>query len=397
MTLSLRWIRRQAGVVALGGGLLLVAGCGGATDESDGSSASTGQEVKIGVVGSFSGATAFYGQEAKKGAQVAVDELNRSQTKYRYTMVTADDQCTPDGGASAYGSLVDSEQVSVILGSPCSAAALGGMPVAAKGQVPDLIVSATSPDISAQAGAGGNQYTWRMNIDDEIMAGIYSGYIADAGVTRLATIAVDNAYGQGGVNAYKQALPKHGVQIVTSQTYQQGGGDFRSQLSKIRASGAQGMLIIGAHDDAAVMMKQFKELGLNIKVFARGDVVSTAFVDAVKDPSIGDGIQEANNWDATYKSYRDFRRAFRQRFKADPGSYAVQAWLGAQVIARAVDAGGGGGSSEIQQGLSKVSWDSPIGPIKFDDHHQAHHDMFILQLDHGRIVLVKRLPTAAAG
>ena len=72
--------------------------------------------------------------------------------------------------------------------------------------------------------------------------------------------------------------------------------------TKIGGSGAEAMLIIGAHQDGAVMMRQFKELALTIKVFARGDLVSKGFQTVAGDPSLGDGLLEANNWDSTFSA-----------------------------------------------------------------------------------------------
>lgn len=345
------------------------------------------QVIKIGIAGSFSGATAFYGQQAQQGAQLAAAQLNASQKKYTYTVVTADDQCSPDGGAAAYGSLIDTDHVSVILGSPCSAATLGGMPVLLQGHVPNVVVSSTSPQITA----AGNPWVWRVNLDDATMAEVYSGYLAKQGISKLATLAPNNAYGQGAVQAYQQWLPTKNISLVTSQYYTQGGGDFRPQLSAIQASGAQALLCVCAHQDAAVMMRQFNELGLKIKVYARGDVVSTAFQQSAGDPKLGDGIEEANNWDSSYEAYPGFRKAFDKKYGADPQSYAVQAWIGMNVIAKAVANGGGGTPAQIEAGLPKVGWNSPIGPIRFDSHHQAHHNMYVLTFENGKIVRLKSI------
>jgi branched-chain amino acid transport system substrate-binding protein len=373
---------------------LLVPVIGLAACQSTGASPGNGSTtIRIGLSASFSGATAFYGQEAKAGAELAVDELNAKGGKYKYQLVTADDQCTPDGGSSAFGNLLDVQQVDVILGSPCSAATLGGMTLLPAAKAPALTVSSTAPSITQQAGIGGNQYMWRMNINDDVMATVFSKYIAAQGIKKIAIIAVNSDFGQGAVAAYKKTFAADGVTITTTQFYTQGGGDFRTQLTNIGASGAQAMLIIGAYQDAAVMMRQFKELGLGVRVYARGDVVSTGFQQAAGNPDLGNGIQEADNWDSSYQAYPGFAQAFRQKFHSDPQSYAVQAWLGMQVIAQAV-AAGGGGRAGIERGLATVNWSSPIGPVKFDAHHQAHHDMFIMTFDHGMIKMVERIHTA---
>jgi len=373
---------------------LLVPAIGLAACQSTSASPGNGStNIRIGLSASFSGATAFYGQEAKAGAQLAVDELNAKGGKYKYQLVTTDDQCLPDGGASAFGNLLNVQQVDVILGSPCSAATLGGMPLLPAAKAPALTVSSTDPSITQQAGIGGNKYMWRMNINDDVMATVFSKYIAAQDIKKIAIIAVNSDFGLGAVAAYKKTFAADGVTITTTQYYTQGGGDFRTQLTNIGASGAQAMLIIGAYQDAAVMMRQFKELGMGIRVYARGDVVSTGFQQAAGNPDLGNGIQEADNWDSSYQAYPGFAKAFRQKFHSDPQSYAVQAWLGMQVIAQAV-AADGGGRAGIERGLAKVNWSSPIGPVKFDAHHQAHHDMFIMTFDHGVIKMVERIHTA---
>jgi branched-chain amino acid transport system substrate-binding protein len=159
--------------------------------------------ITIGLSGSFTGATAFYGQAARDGAQLAVDQLNARDPKYAYRLVIADDACTPDGGAQAWNSLIDAQNVDVILGSPCSAATLGGMAVLPKSKTPALTQSSTNPTISQQSGVGGNPYMWRINLYDGLMAKVFAKYIADLGVKRIGVIAVNNDYGRGAVTAYK--------------------------------------------------------------------------------------------------------------------------------------------------------------------------------------------------
>ncbi|MGH9138072.1 MAG: ABC transporter substrate-binding protein [Acidimicrobiales bacterium] len=362
------------------------------TGAPDTTASEAGATIKIGVAGSLSGATAFYGTEAANGVAVAVDELNAAGP-HTYEMVAADDECTPEGGVAAFGTLIDVEQVTVIIGSPCSGAALAGMPLASEGAVPMVVASATNPQISEQSGVGGNEYTWRMNIGDGEMAEVFAAYIADAGYSDVATIAVNNDYGRGGVGAYAAQFAEVGINHAAEEYYTQGSGEFRSQLTNIGASGADAMLIIGAHQDGVVLLRQFAELGLDIAVFARGDLVSQGFRDLAGDDTLGEGLLEANNWDSTYAATPEFAEAYRAMFDHDPLSYAAQAYLATHVVAQAVEAGGPDREG-INAGLAEVSWDSPYGPIEFDDNHQAHHDMFLLGFVNGEIELVERIPVS---
>ena len=377
--------RHRMLLVGLSAAALLVAACGGG---SGGGGTPDKTTVTIGLSGSFSGATAFYGQAAQKGAQLAVDQLNGKDQKYTYKLVTADDACTPDGGAQAFNNLIDAQNVDVILGSPCSAATLAGMAVLPRSQTPALTQSSTNATISQESGAGGNPYMWRINLDDSLMAKVFAKYIADQGIKKIGMIAVNNDYGRGAVASYKTEFPKNNVTVVAEQYYTQGAGEFRAQLTKIGGASPDAMLDVGASQDAAVMVKQFKELGLNFKIFTRGDVVSTTFQDTAKDQCLGNGIEEATNWDGSNSVVSAYLNDYKAKYSENPLSYAGQSYYAVEAISQAVNAGGAGRAG-IQKGLSRENWQSPIGTIKFDDHNQAHGNMFIEGFVSCQIKLIK--------
>jgi branched-chain amino acid transport system substrate-binding protein len=390
-------VRARLAVASIAALTLVASACGGAATPSPAATTAAGQQtqapkvgIKIGLSGSFSGATAFYGQEAEKGARLGVEELNAADKKFTYSLVTTDDACTPAGGAQAFSSLIDVQSVDVILGSPCSAATLAGMAVLPKSKTPAITQSSTNPDISKQSGVGGNPYMWRINLDDGLMAKFFAKYIAEQGVKRIAIIAVNNDYGRGAAAAYKVEFPKNGITVVAEEVYTQGSGEFRAQLTKMGAANPDAMLDIGASQDAAVMMKQKKELGLTFRVFTRGDVVSTTFQEAARDPHLGNGIQEATNWDGSNTVVTEFFNKYKVKYNSNPLSYAGQSYFAVLAIGQAANLGGAGRAG-IQAGFPKVDWNSPIGRIKFDANNQAHGDLFIAGFVDGQIKLIKQV------
>jgi branched-chain amino acid transport system substrate-binding protein len=152
--------------------------------------------------------------------------------------------------------------------------------------------------------------------------------------------------------------------------------------------------MVGSYGDAVVMLQQMRELGFKIPLYTRGDVVSQSFLSLAKNPALGNGAIEATNWDPTYAAYPGIEQAYQAAYGADAQSYAVQAYLGVQLIAKAV-AAGGGSPADIQKALSSIDWSSPLGPVKFDDHHQAHPDLFLNTFRSGKIVQLATLPTSS--
>jgi branched-chain amino acid transport system substrate-binding protein len=379
---------------------LAASGCGGSKSGSSTSDSSSGGSnnasagsVKVGLSGALSGSVAFLGQDSQHGAELAISELEKQNPKIKYSLTTADDQCSPAGGASAYRKLTDVNNVDVILGSPCSGSTLGGMPVLKSSRVPGVTFGATNPTISQQSGVGGNTYSWRMNIDDSIMGEAWSKFIADHGVKKVALLVANNDFGRGAAEIYKKSLPANGVTIVSTDYYTYGGNDFRPELTKIANQKPDAIVALPEPPECALILKQMKEIGLSLPVYSRGGCATDEALKALgSQRSLANGVFEGSYWVGTPQQAQ-FTKAFQQRYQQYPPYNAALAYYGMMTLAKAV-AAGGPSREGIESGLAKVNYSSPIGPIKFDAHHQAHPNMFILTVRNGKIAVLKTIKTS---
>ncbi len=347
--------------------------------------------VKIGLTSPLSGAEANLGQDAEHGIQLAIDQLKTSDPGVSYQLVTADDQCAPAGGASAYGNLIDVQQVDVIIGSACSGATLGGMPLLQRGQVPGVTFGATNPQISQQSGVGGNAFSWRMNIDDSIIGATFSKFIASQGVKTIAFLGQNNDFGRGAAAVYQADLPSDGVKFVDTEYFTVGATDLRPQLTKIASLHPDGLLFFAEAADCANLVNQSHELGLTFKIFSRAACTNQEAINAMTNPQWGNGIVEASYWVQTPD--QPVIAAFQAKFGTFPPYNAALAYYCMLTIDRAVQAGGASRSG-IEAGLAKVNWQSAIGPITFDAHHQAHPNLFLATIKDGKPAVLQVVPTS---
>ncbi|GAA3928412.1 ABC transporter substrate-binding protein [Actinomadura viridis] len=376
------WASLAAGLLASAG----VVGCaGGGTGAGD-------DEIKVGLSAAFSGKSAYYGQDSKKGVELAIDRLRQTMPDVKFTLVTADDECSPQGGASAFHRLADVDRVDAILGSPCSSATLGGMPTLPKSGTPAMTFGSTNAKISQQSGVGGNKHMWRMNVDDSIMGRHWVKYIADAGVKRVAVLAANNDFGRGGADLYKGQLAAAGVQLTATEFYDLGSSDLRPQLSKVRSSGAEAFITFAEAPDCAQMLRQMKEMGFRLPMYGRGACATAEAVRLIGDPKLAEGVQEATYWAAT-DTQREMLDAFKAKYGgAVPPYNSALAYYGMMTLAEAVKKGGKDRAG-ILAGLEKVNFTTGIGPIAFDDHNQAHPNMFILRIEGGQVKVLDVIDT----
>src|SRR5206468_6194919 len=104
--------------------------------------------------------------------------------------IFADNKATPGEAVSAVRKLADVDQVDVIIGQTHSGACLGAMPVVKELGVPMVIEACSHPKIRELSGKGGNEWTFRVALDDEIMAYTFARYMARQSVKSSSVLAM---------------------------------------------------------------------------------------------------------------------------------------------------------------------------------------------------------------
>src|SRR4026208_1572681 len=117
--------------------------------------------------------------------------------------------------------------------------------------VPLFIEACAHPRIRQLSGKGGNEWTFRVALDDEIMAYTFARYMAKKGVKSSSILAMNNDFGRGAANAYDAAFHKAGIKLVSTELFDPGQPDCRPVLTRLKRAGAESILgIILASDGA---------------------------------------------------------------------------------------------------------------------------------------------------
>ena len=371
---------------------ILIASCGPSTEiEATEAPADTEEPpvedtgpIQIGINVPLSGVVAFLGQDEKLGYDLALEEINDAGGVLGRVLelIYVDNQCSPTEGVTAHRQLMDLHNVVATIGGSCSSATLAFMPIVEESQIPNLVQSATNPDITRLSGIGGNIWNFRMNVDDSIMAKYFSKFIADDAES-VYMMAANNDWGRGAVAAYEPHFEELGVAFLGAEYFEQGLADFRPILTKIKAQEPESLLLIMESRDAATMVRQMKEMGWDPRpaIFARGSVVTNEFVEITHDDcSLGAGIMEATL--NAYGIYPEFDAMFEEKYgKLAP----LSAGLGSSalhLVANAIELAGSADPAEIRDAMAQLDYEDPIlGGVKFNEYNQNHPNMSITSMN----------------
>src|SRR6266446_3177970 len=253
--------------------------------------------VKVGFASAMSGPSAITGEGVRWAGTMLQDEYNARGgiAGRRLEVYFADNEGTPGGAVSAVRKLVDVDKVDVIIGQTHSGACLGSLPIVKELQVPMVIEACSHPKIRDQIGKNGNEWAFRVNPDDVMLANQFAKFIVQSTKT-VSIFAQNDDFGRGAAAAYDAAFKKVGITLLSTEFFDRGQADYRPVLTRVKRANPEAVLLVMLASEGSVFMRQFREIGLTQRLYARGSMATVEFLYQVRDsPNIADGLVEATS------------------------------------------------------------------------------------------------------
>ena len=316
--------------------LLAMVGCGGSKSASSGtaasnaaasaSSASASAEagvLKIGGIGPLTGGAAIYGNAAKNGAQIAVDEIN-AMGGIQFELKYEDDQHDAEKAVNAYNALKDwGMQISLgsVTSKPCEATSAE--------TYADRIFALT-PSASATAVTEGKDNMFQMCFMDPNQGSASAQYIADKGLaTKVAIIwKNDDVYSKGIHDTFTAKAGELDLEIVSDTTFADGNDtDFSVQLSDAQSNGADLVFLPMYYQPASLILAQAKSMGYAPTWFGVDGMDGILTMEGF-DTSLAEGVMLLTpfNADSTDERTQNFVKKYQEQFGEVPNQFAADAY-----------------------------------------------------------------------
>jgi branched-chain amino acid transport system substrate-binding protein len=296
------------------------------------------KEIKIGVLIPLTGGSAKYGEDIKRGYDLAVEEINnKGGIKGRkIRLIYEDDEGKPEKAVAAAQKLIQRDKVIAILGPLWSSPTLAVAPIAEKNKVILLTSGASSPKITY---AG--DYIFRNEISDEYGARESAKLYFNAGFKRIAVIYVNNDYGVGVKDVTTKIYKELGGEITAVETFEQDEKDFHTQLLKIKKSHPEAILIV-SYKEAILILKQMKELGIRAQILGTPLFEDPEIIEKVGDIAEGAIYSYYGTFDPESQDLkvREFIQKFKGKYGVEPEYYAPIGYDAVKILALAIEKGG---------------------------------------------------------
>lgn len=312
-----------------------LAGCGNQAGTT-GSTGSADGAIKIGGIGPLTGNAAIYGQAAKNGAQIAVDEINAAGGDIKFELKYEDDEDDAEKSVNAYNNLKD-WGMQISLGSVTTQPCIAVSTELNADKIFALTPSASSTDvIGGQPDKDGNvtiarkDSMFQMCFTDPNQGIASAEYIKEQSLgTKIAVIYNNSdAYSTGIYQKFQSEAGKLGLEIVCAKTFtDDSANDFSSQLNEIKAAGADLIFLPIYYTPASLILAQAKKMQYEPKFFGVDGMDGILTLDNF-DTALAEDVMLLTPFtaDAEDELTKKFVTTYKEKFGEVPNQFAADGY-----------------------------------------------------------------------
>jgi len=331
--------------------------------------ASAQNVIRLGLVSSFSGPFAEYGQQMLNGMKAYMKLNGDTVAGKKIEIIQRDDGGpAPEVAKRLAQELVTRDNVDILVGFGFTPNALAVAPVASEAKKPMVIMNAATSIITTKS-----PEIVRVSMTLPQVTQPMAEWAAKNGIKRVYTVVADYGPGLDAEKTFIEAFKKAGGEIVGSVRAPLQNPDYGPFIQRVKDAKPDAVfLFLPAGAPGVAFLKGYEERGLKevgIKLLATGDITDDTVLDAMGPPAVG--LITSFHYSADHKSPENeaFKKAYAEVSggKMRPNFMAAAGYDGMALIFEALrKTNGSTDADKLLAAMKGAKWTSPRGPVMID-------------------------------
>lgn len=239
-------------------------------------SSSSDDTYKVGALFAVSGFNSPLGTPEKETALMLEEQVNAKGgiKGKKLKVIVYDTESDETKAVTLAKQLIEQDKVLAIIGPSSTGESLAIVDTVERAQLP-LISAAASAQIVKPV----KKWVFKTPQSDALAVSELFTYFAKKQISRVAILTSTGGFGVTGKEAIEAAAPGAKMSLVASETFADKDTDMTVQLTKIKGSGAQALLVWGTNPAPALIAKNVKQLGITIPLFQSHGIANQKFID----------------------------------------------------------------------------------------------------------------------
>lgn len=326
-------------------------------------------DVKIGVAAALTGGAAQYGQAIRQGFELAAEQINAAGGIHgdAIVLLVEDDQGKKDEAINTFKKLIHKDKVLAVFGPTLSSSASAAHPIAQQAKTVAFGTSLTVDGIT-QVG----DYVFRNSVTEAVvLPETLRKAVAATGTRKVAVIyGNDDVLTKNGYENFKKALDDQKIAITTTETYAKGDVDFKAQLTKIKASEPDAIVISTLIAEGGPIVAQARQLGIT-QPFIGGNGLNTPRLFELAGER-SDNVWVGGPWSSSNDTPQNqqFIQSYQAKYGKQPDQFAAQAFDAMHILAKGLQQAKPSGDvnkdrAALREALPHVTHTGATGAFRF--------------------------------
>jgi branched-chain amino acid transport system substrate-binding protein len=333
-------------------------------------------DAYVPIVMPITGFLSLEGGSQRNGAVMAFEHAPGGKT---IDFPIYDTGTSATGAATALDKALSGQKALAAAASVFGTEMVAMMPVAAEYKVPLITIAGL-----ARLTESGNPYIFRFLPNDREIKVAHARYVVEVmAKSKIALISDTTAYGQGGFALLQEDFAKLGVKpVFEDSSISPDTKDMSPLLAKVKASGADAIVVHSVSTPMTLIVKQAKASGINLPIINSSSIVEPT-ATALFEPSELAGVcaetpsaPEARP-NARIKEWAD---AYVKRFGIEPDGLALGQYDGVMMVLSLL-AKGTRTPEELRAALQRETYEGVAMTYKSNGHGDLSHDADIVCWD----------------
>ena len=326
-------------------------------------------QIKIGAAEALTGNAAQYGGPIRKGFELALSEINAAGgiNGQKIDLIIEDEQGKKEEAINVFKKMIFQDKVLMLFGPTLSNSAQASDPVAQSAKVVVFGTSNTADGITSI----GNYVVRNSVTEADILPVTLRAASQKTGFKKVAVLyGNDDIFTKSGYDNFKKALQNLNMPVTTTETFAKGDVDFKPQLTKIKASKPDAIVLSALVAEGAPLMVQARQLGITLPFIGGNGMNSPRVFELAKDSS--DNLWVGSPWSIENPAAENqrFIAAYQKVHGSLPDQFAAQAYDAMYIVAQALKKIKITGKLEadrraLRDALPAIQWTGATGPFKF--------------------------------
>ncbi|MEO8858534.1 MAG: ABC transporter substrate-binding protein [Burkholderiaceae bacterium] len=307
--------------------------------------------IKFGVIADRVSFAKPWSEPITAGAVYAVKELNAKGGLLgkKVELLIEDDQAKPDVSATVARKLAD-EGVAFIISTTTTPAALQAQAVTVETKTPQLAPSLTVDTLTTQIQ---NPNFWQTGPLASTQIATLLAYARNQNYKRAALFSDNSAISQATAVAFKAALQKNNIQIVSEEVVPVGSTSAEAQMQKVRQSAPDAIFLASlTTSENLLILRSYRQSGLKTPLLGNYNFAVPVYMSVAK--GLLDGLVFVDAWDPAKPNVQQFLADYKKDTGVEGQGMQGYGYDGVMLAAAAIRKAGSTDKEKVREAMQSM-------------------------------------------